>query len=125
MVQTILVVSRDHGELAGTLQVLNGAGFQAIGAETFEEASAVLVRTHPDLLIADERLGAYNGLHLVIRGRAASPCMRAIVATPEPDNGLETDARQLNATCFVKPADPSGWLDAVFSTLHDPARASA
>jgi len=125
MSQRILVVSPDDASLNGTLNILNRAGFEAVGAATFEEASQALFHATPDLLIADERLGAFNGLHLVLRGRAVYPLMRAIVTTNNRDTVLESDARDLNTLCFIKPADPREWLGPVCRTLETPFLMSA
>src|SRR6266404_5242080 len=102
MSQRVLVVSSDEVALHGTLRILARAGFDATGAATFEEATEAMSSTRPDLLIADERLGAFNGLHLVVRGRAVSPQMRAIVTSNNRDAVLEGDARHLNAQWYMK-----------------------
>src|SRR5439155_22474840 len=97
MTHRILVVSSDAAARNDALGILNRAGFLATGAASFEEASHALTDVTPDLLIADERLGAFNGLHLVVRGRAVSPRMRAIVTSDVTDTVHEQDARHLNA----------------------------
>jgi DNA-binding NtrC family response regulator len=116
MPSTILVVSTDAG-LAPTLRLLVLAGYEARGATTFEDAARLLATSSPDLLIADERLGAYNGLHLVLRGRAEHPDMRAIVTTSFKDPCVEAEATRMNAGCFVKPRDPAEWLLPISQTL--------
>src|SRR3984893_19536254 len=116
MSSTILVVSPGAG-LAPTLQFLTCAGYEATGAETFEDATRLLATITPDLLIADERLGSFNGLHLVLRGRAEHPDMRAIVTTSVKDACFEREALRLNAQYFVKPLDPAGWLVPVSRAL--------
>ena len=125
MTHRILVVSSDDAARNDTLGILNRAGFVATGAASFEEASRAFSDAIPDLLIADERLGAFNGLHLVLRGRAASPRMRAIVTSGVADAVLEQDARHLNAVWVVKPSDPAEWLGPVRTTLAAPIRMSA
>ena len=118
MRSTILVVSADGTGLAPTLRLLAGAGYDASGATTFEDATRLLATTSPDLLIADERLGAFNGLHLVLRGRAGHPDMRAIVTTSVKDPCVEAEATRMNARCFVKPRDPAEWLLPISRTLE-------
>ena len=125
MTHRILVVSSDSSARNDALGILNRAGFLATGAASFEEASRALSDATPDLLIADERLGAFNGLHLVVRGRAVSPRMRAIVTSNITDSVLEKDARHLNAVCVVKPSDPMEWLSPVSKTLGTPILLSA
>lgn len=113
MLERILVVSADRDTLNGAVRTLRTAGFDATGAATFEEGSDTIRRCAPRLLIADERLGAYNGLHLVLRGHAVSPNMLAIIASPKKNAMLEADAQVLNAGCVVTPIDPDGWVDPV------------
>jgi|SRR5581483_2230338 len=110
----VLVVSPDSGALGNTVEVLASAGFEAHGACTFQDALRAISSDAPDLLIADQRLGAFNGLHLVVRGRANAPHMRAIVTSPTEDRILEVDARQLNAESVVRPRDPHEWLASIY-----------
>jgi CheY-like chemotaxis protein len=113
----ILVVSNDNADLAAMLGVFASAGYSATGATTFEEAQQRLADESPDLVIADERLGAFNGLHVLLTARADRPNTGAIVTTPVENRGLEADARSLNVTCMVKPRTPSDWLGPVSRML--------
>lgn len=114
----ILVVSNDRAGLANMLDILSGAGYPTIGASTFEEASRLLTEQSPDLVIADGRLGAFNGLHIILRARAKHAEVTGIVTTPVKDRGLEDDARSLNVWCLVKPRTAAEWLEAVSKTIH-------
>lgn len=113
----ILVVSTVRDERLGILEVLNTAGHHVRGASTFHEAKRLLAEVSPDLVIADERLDAYNGLHVLLRARSDNPHVGAIVITATKKRGLETDARRLNVECAVKPHDPKGWLALVSKSL--------
>src|SRR5262245_17245330 len=113
----ILVVSNDNADLTAMLGVFASAGYSATGATTFEEAQRRLADESPDLVIADERLGAFNGLHVLLTARADRPNTGAIVTTPVENRGLEADARSLNVTCMVKPRTPSEWLGPVSRML--------
>jgi|SRR3977135_2192782 DNA-binding response OmpR family regulator len=121
----VLIVSSDEQVLKGAVHTLRTAGFDAAGAATFEEGSRTLGEFTPRLLIADERLGAFNGLHLVLRGRAVSPDMLAIVTSPNKNAALASDARGLNANCMVTPTDATGWLDPVCRLLNVPIQMTA
>lgn len=118
MQQQILVVSNDGVDLAATLRVLNAAGYRASGASTFDEANRLLIDGSPDLVIADERLGAFNGLHVIVRARAEHPHVSAIVTTPVNSCGLEADARRLNVEYMIKPRNPVEWLAPISRTLE-------
>lgn len=114
----ILVVSNDDASLATTLKVLNDAGYHACGASTFEEGKRLMAVNSPDFLIADERLGSFNGLHLILRGRYEDPDMGAIVTSSTKDACLEAEARRLNVECLVKPQDPTELLVPISKTLY-------
>lgn len=113
----ILVVSNDDADLAQTLSVLSDAGYHASGASTFEAASRLLANRSPDLVITDECLGNFNGLHVIMRARARHPDVLAIVTTPVRSRGLEADARSLNVECILKPQDPAEWVASISRTL--------
>ena len=125
MLHRILVVSANPDILSGAVGTLRTAGFDATGAASFQEGSDALRRGAPRLLIADERLGAYNGLHLVLRGLAVSPNLLAIVTSPKRNAMLESEALALNAVCMVTPPDPGGWVDPVCRLLNASIRMSA
>ena len=125
MSSEILVVSQDDANLADMLGRLTDAGYRTRGASTFEEGKRLLEATPPDLLIADERLGEFNGLHLVVRGRAGNPDMGAIVTTPARVAGLDADARRLDAEYLVRPDDAKDWLQPVSSAIEKAGRGRA
>jgi len=115
----ILVVSNDGRGLAHTLGVLNRAGYEASGASTFQDATRLVATRPMDLVIADECLGEFNGLHVILKARCKNPDVAAIVTTRTKSRGLETDARSLNVECLVAPSDPSELLLSISRTLAD------
>jgi len=114
----ILVVSNDGRGLAQTLGILNGAGYETSGASCFEDATRLLQSRPPDLVIADERLGEFNGLHVILKARDRRPETPAIVTTPRKNRGLEADARSLKVQCMVSSHDPSELLLTISRTLN-------
>ena len=78
---TILVVDSEPQTLSRTQRVLRAAGYRVATSDTFEEASRLLTLLLPDLLVADIRLGAFNGLHLVWRRRWNHPTRRSLVTS--------------------------------------------
>ena len=114
----ILVVDDDQVACTGLVALLESAGFAATGAGSFEEATKALATTTPDLLVADVRLAAFNGLHLLHRSRGTHPRMASIVISGYPDEGIEHDARQAGAAAFLlKPLDPPAFLAKVTEVL--------
>ena len=72
-------------------------------AESFADAKTALTTTPPDLLITRLRLGAFNGLHLVLRGKTSRPDMAAIVLSDASEGTLRGEAEALGATFVVLP----------------------
>jgi DNA-binding response OmpR family regulator len=109
MYPKILVVSSNSEALETMLAVFSGAGYEASGASTFSEGKRLLDEASPDLLIADERLEAFNGLHLILRGRFLGSDLQAVVVSEFDDSGLETEASRLNIPAVTRPSDPNDW----------------
>jgi DNA-binding response OmpR family regulator len=113
---SILVVERDPELLAGWVKLLEDAGYRVIAATSFEEARNAL-KTTPSLLITDIRLGPYNGLHLIIRARASTANLPALVTTGYPDVGMRTEVERMGAVYVEKPVDPQHFLALVDDLL--------
>jgi DNA-binding response OmpR family regulator len=106
----VLIVDDDKTTREGLAEFLEGSGYETLAVGTFEEASRILRATPPDLLIADVRLGPFNGLQLVISSPKPIP---AIIITGFADPVLEADARRRGADYVLKPVSPSRLLDLV------------
>ena len=91
-----------------------GAGFVALPAGSLPEATAVLERDAPDLIITDIRLQGYNGLQILAMGSRPIP---AIVVTGYPDRSIEADARKMGAEFLLKPISPASLLTLVQQKL--------
>jgi DNA-binding NtrC family response regulator len=110
MPHVILVAEDDAATLAGLATYLHEAGFSVVPAANFADARRLLVFARPDVLIADVRLGEYNGLQLVVHARALQPPPAAIVTSGFSDPVIEAEARQMDATFLLKPVDPTRLL---------------
>ena len=106
----ILLVEDDESASIGLAELLEGEGYPVRVVNRFEDGLHVLRTDPPDLLIADIRLGSFNGLQLVLRGQPSVP---SIVITGYDDPVLADNARSLGATYFVKPIDPTALLSAI------------
>jgi len=113
---SVLIVEDDPESLDGLLEVVAGAGYRVIGAQSFEEGRRALADS-PDVLVTDVRLGAYNGLQLIIRGRRVNPRLRAIVITGHPDVVVRREAEKLDAIQLEKPIDPARLLDEIAQAM--------
>ena len=78
----------------------------------------------PDLLITDVRLGVYNGLQLLMRGRMVNPRLQAIVVTGYADQIVRREAVYLQAEHLEKPVDADRLLQVVSNALRSGTGAS-
>ena len=113
----ILAVDSDHAALARAVEILSRAGYRVTGVDSFQKAKPLLASSQPDLMIADVRLGAFNGLHLVLRRRREHPHKPSIVTNSYADPVLERQAREFRTPYLVKPLSPEVLLTVVAKTL--------
>ena len=106
----ILVVDDNDAARTGLVQILERADFEVHSAATFSDGRALLLAEQPDLLIADVRLGEFNGLQLLASATSSTP---AIVVTGYPDAVLEADARRMGADYLVKPVSPGALVELI------------
>jgi len=102
---TVLVVDVDREALSALSAALAEGGYLVTPASSFSEARRTLAVLKPDALVTAIRLGGYNGLHLVIRGRSTFPEIVAIVTHPGPDLVLQADAAEHQAVWMMNPVD--------------------
>ena len=114
MPSKVLIVDDDKTTREGLAELLEESGYHATAVGTFEEATRALRSSPPDLLIADVRLGPFNGLQLVISSPKPIP---AIIITGFADPVLESDARRRGADYVLKPVSPARLLDLVAQKL--------
>ena len=62
----IVIVEDDDATRAGYRELLNLAGHEVIATSTYQEGRHAVQVESPDLVIADLRLGGFNGLQLLL-----------------------------------------------------------
>jgi DNA-binding response OmpR family regulator len=107
MPYSVLVVDLQPLVLARIVEPLRAAGYDVIGATSFEDAKQRIAVRAPNLLISASRLGLFNGLHLIVRGRLDHPEMAAILTASAKDPVLEAEASTYGASCVVSPQTPA------------------
>jgi ActR/RegA family two-component response regulator len=118
MGRVVLVVDTDPAVLVPVAEALTGAGYAPVPVATFEDAIARLKDTPVEFLITADRLGAHNGLHLVLRARA-SGAAGSVVMTEAADPVLDQEATGLGAVTVVAPwRDPAALADALRRARH-------
>jgi DNA-binding NtrC family response regulator len=119
---SILVVEPALDELVRTVAALSDAGFHVTAAEGFPQAKHLLSPRAPSVLLTSLRLGCYNGLHLVVRGKALQSQLAAIVTSSDADAALQSDAEALGATFVLKPITTDQLIASILKTYfrrHD------
>lgn len=114
----VLIVDDDEDFLITMKQVLELAGHQVLVASTFEEGKRVLRTAVPDVLIADVRLGPFNGLQLIGTAGVNIP---VIMISGFDDVVLQAEARSMGADYMVKPFSSAALLDRIEQKLADAA----
>lgn len=114
----VLVVVPEPARRQDLVLWLASAGYDRTIADDFLEAKHLLDADAPDLLVTDVRLGAHNGLHLVIRGRSRDASLRAIVIGAQ-DPVLELEAVHQRATYLTHPLQQTDFLRAVSEAIFD------
>jgi DNA-binding response OmpR family regulator len=92
------------------VDVLTAGRYRMLTAPGFGRALQLMDTVRPDLLITVVRLGKFNGLHLVVLGRASNPRMAALVMDERRDEGLEREAILAGATAYLRKPVGSGEL---------------
>jgi DNA-binding response OmpR family regulator len=113
---TALVVEPSVADAVWIALALSQLGFRVMVSETFQDASSRLA-TRPALLVTELRLGEYNGLHLVLRGKSTHPPLAAIVTSRIVDPALYKEAEQLGATYVLKTISAQEFRAAVLRTV--------
>ena len=121
---SILVVEDDRTTLSGWVELLGCEGYQVTGVSSYDDALEELGHL-PDLLITDVRLGVYNGLQLIVRGRMINPDLHAIVVTGYADQVVFREAVHLHAEHLEKPVDVDRLILLVAKALESRARRRA
>jgi len=108
--RVILIVEDDPATLVGFATYLHGVGLSVIPVSTFTEAHRIMQFARPDVLVADVRLGEYNGLQLVVQSRSLDPPPGVIVTSGYADAVLKAEAERLGAKFMPKPIEPAHLL---------------
>jgi two-component system response regulator RegA len=116
---TILVVDVDLRNLYELSYTLREAGYRVLQAASFHAAKRLALTEKIRCLIADVRLGEFNGLQLLLRAREREPGLLGIITSAFPDNVLEAEARRFGGVFMLKPVDGRQLLDAISKHAAD------
>jgi DNA-binding NtrC family response regulator len=100
----ILIVDDDLSLLDALQRALSDdPRHDVVACSTFEEARRRLREQRFDVMITDVRLGAFNGLQLVVLARDVNHATQVIVFSGYDDPVLRAEAEHLGAVYLVKP----------------------
>jgi DNA-binding NtrC family response regulator len=119
-VAQILLVEPDADLRTTQAVALGSAGHRVQATGSFDDARRALAEGLPDVLITAVRLGAFNGLHLIIRARALRPRVAAILTATAADPALDAEARANGAIVVLAGSDPSSLERLVNSVAGTP-----
>ena len=114
----VLVVDDDQGLLQMLGHMLTACGYAVELCSSFEAAKYRLTHSPPDVLLTDVRLGAFNGLQLVILVKELFPATTAIVMSAYDDVTLRKEASHCGASYLQKPFTG----EALFNSLSSVTR---
>ena len=107
MALQVLVVDSDRDALAVMAASLEASGFAPTLADDFEAATAQLRTGSFPFLITAERLGAHNGLHLVLRAKANRAADRRRRDHDQGRPGPRSRSRHVRRRLRHRPLGPS------------------
>ena len=110
----VLIVDLTDASRSEIERVLIEAGHYVTSVAGFHEAKQRLMLVQPDILVTGLKLGAYNGIQLVLRVNAEGAGIPAIVVNDAYDPVLEREAINAGAVYLTLPLD-----DPSFVTLVD------
>jgi DNA-binding response OmpR family regulator len=100
----ILLVEPDGAPVVGAGRALVDAGHRVAWLETFADASRFVAAEAPDLVVTALRLGAFNGVHLMLRLRTTSDTPVVIVGDP---SDFTEDIARHGGRFVPTPIDPA------------------
>ena len=109
----VLVVDDDSAILNLVELWLTEAGYDVATCNAFDRAKQQLAQSTPDILLTDVRLGAFNGLQLVILAKEQDPHMITAVMSAYDDPLLRKEASRCGARYVLKPFTYEQILDSV------------
>jgi DNA-binding response OmpR family regulator len=113
----IIVVSADERALRETEALLTAHGYLVGSASSFTQGNDLLDSVTPDLLIADLRLDAFNGLQLAIHCHVYHPDVPVVVTSAILDSTAEAEAQRYGAIFVTAPLENPDFLPCVRAAL--------
>ena len=121
--RTIGIVDAQAPVSATLSAAFSRAGYRTRAAHTFGDAIAMMANTEPEALVVSVELGAFNGLHVLLRCGVDHPSTRVVVMGPASAR-IEQEAMALGAAAYLpRPLDVEGVVGMVEWVLDAAAAA--
>src|SRR5437763_3305119 len=101
----VMIVDDDPAALGTLSRLVAEWGHEVVPFLKYEDARAYLSTSVPHVLVADVRLGMFNGLHLVHVAKHVRADMTVIAMTGFNDAVIRAEAASVGASYMVKPVD--------------------
>ena len=101
----VLIVDPDLRCARDLVAALRAEGYVTLDASSYPEGKALWNKELPDALIAEVRLGQFNGLQLLLRARQDRSDVAGIITSAQPDVVLEAETRRFGGIFIHKPLD--------------------
>ena len=100
-------------------RLIEAAGFRSLSATGFVPARRVIYDEHPEIVVTNLRLGAFNGIHLAYLAKIQNAATRVMVYAREYDRLLAAEA--LAAGAFYERLEfvPSAIVNFLRAALPD------
>src|SRR3954466_7922726 len=108
-----MVVDDDPQVLSLTARCLQDAGYETVLLSDFREARLQMQVCEPSVVVADIRLGSFNGMPLGILARLIRWDVGLVIMSGFDDPVLRRDAAEIHAEYLPKPFRPSELIEAV------------
>ena len=118
----IIVASQDRFIRLYLENLLAGVGYVVLSTDSFQPAKTWSLSEAPGLLIADVRLGDFNGLHLGWLRHFRYPNRPTVIVHSLFDPMLEIEASKFGAPYIVVPAQERRLLHVTEDALQTPVR---
>jgi DNA-binding NtrC family response regulator len=109
--KSVVVVDDDQATLRSLEFWLTEAGYDVVSSARFEDARKYLASHTPDILLADVRLGEFNGLQLALYVKGEHPHVVAIVFYDYDDPVLAVEAERCGARFVRRPETSAGLME--------------
>jgi DNA-binding NtrC family response regulator len=111
----VVIVDDNVPLLEAMRDCVTRAGHEVVSFSEFQAARNYLATAQTDVLITDIRLGAFNGLQLVLIAKFKHPGTSSIVLSGFEDPVLRHDAATMGALFRLKPIGTDQLLDGILN----------